>query len=84
VPVAIQHADGTTSVKINERQKPTPFAFSPVGEYRFIGGQRASVAITNHGGDGTVLFDSVRRIGGANSAGTKENAIAADRADSSA
>ena len=60
VPVQIKHADGTTTVKINQRKKDTPFAFTPVGDYRFTAGEPASVIFTNTGVDGHVQIDTVR------------------------
>ncbi|MEN9631761.1 MAG: hypothetical protein RL077_165 [Verrucomicrobiota bacterium] len=60
VPVQIKHADGTTTVKINQRKKDSPFAFTPVGDYRFKAGEPASVIFTNTGVDGHVQIDTVR------------------------
>ncbi|MSU52632.1 MAG: FAD-dependent oxidoreductase, partial [Opitutaceae bacterium] len=60
VPVQIKHADGTTTVKINQRKKDSPFAFTPVGDYRFTAGEPASVIFTNTGVDGHVQIDTVR------------------------
>jgi hypothetical protein len=62
VPVTIAHAGGTAKVRVNERQKATPFAFTPIGEFRFNAGEPATVTITNEAVDGTVLIDSVRWI----------------------
>ena len=60
VPVQIKHADGTTTIKINQRKKDSPFAFTPVGDYRFKAGEPASVIFTNTGVDGHVQIDTVR------------------------
>lgn len=61
-PVQIAHAGGTATVKVNQRRKPSPFAFTPVGDYRFESGKPATVVISNHGVDGYVQIDTVRWI----------------------
>ena len=60
VPVQIAHADGTATVKINQRKKNSPFAFVPVGDYRFKAGEPATVVLTNAGVNGYVQIDTVR------------------------
>lgn len=60
VPVQIAHAGGTATVKVNQRRKDSPFAFVPVGDYRFEAGKPATVVITNAGVDGYVQIDTVR------------------------
>ncbi len=60
VPVHIKHAGGTATVKVNQRKKDSPFAFVPVGEFRFEADAPASVVITNAGVDGYVQIDAVR------------------------
>ena len=60
VPVEVKHAGGSTTVCVNQRKKPTPFAFYPIGEFRFTGGEPASVVYTNAGVDGHVQIDTVR------------------------
>jgi len=62
VPVTITHAGGTAEIKLNQKKKPGPFAFQPIGEYRFKAGQTASVRFSNTGADGVVLIDTVRWI----------------------
>lgn len=62
VPVVVTHAGGTTPITLDQKQKPGPFAFQPIGEFRFEAGQRASVAFSNEGADGVVLIDAVRWI----------------------
>ena len=59
-PVEIRHADGTATVKVNQRRKASPFAFTPVGEFRFKAGEPATVVISNAGVDGYVQIDTVR------------------------
>ncbi|HWL17343.1 MAG TPA: FAD-dependent oxidoreductase [Opitutus sp.] len=60
--VTITHADGKQEIKLNQKKKPGPFAFQPLGEFRFKAGQPASVKISNAGADGVVLIDTVRWI----------------------
>lgn len=62
VPVTVTHAGGSTDIKLNQKKKPGPFAFQPIGEFQFISGQPASVKISNAGVDGMVLIDTVRWI----------------------
>lgn len=47
---------------VNERRKKAPFAFAPIGTFRFEAGQEASVTISNAGADGFVAIDAVRFI----------------------
>lgn len=60
--VTITHADGKKEIRLNQKKKPGPFAFQPLGEFRFKAGQPASVKISNAGADGVVLIDTVRWI----------------------
>ena len=60
--VTITHADGKKEIKLNQKKKPGPFAFQPLGEFRFKAGQPASVKISNAGAVGVVLIDTVRWI----------------------
>ncbi|WP_438479279.1 FAD-dependent oxidoreductase [Oleiharenicola lentus] len=60
--IEVVHAEGTAALKINQRKKPGPYAFQPLGEYRFTAGQPVTVTFKNQGADGTVLIDSVRWI----------------------
>ena len=60
VPVEVTHAGGTTVVRVNQRTKASPFAFTPVGEFRLTAGDPASVVFTNAGVDGHVQIDAVR------------------------
>jgi hypothetical protein len=62
VPVTVTHSGGEETIFINQRRKPGPFAFMPVGEFRFHAGERAHVNISNKGADGIVVVDSVRWI----------------------
>ena len=60
VPVAITHAGGTATVKVNQRKAP-PVAetFVSVGTYAFEKGSAARVVISNEGVDGYVVIDAV-------------------------
>jgi hypothetical protein len=60
--VAIRHADGTASITLNQKRKTTPFAFEPIGEFRFKAGEAAIATYDNQGADGAVLIDTVRWI----------------------
>lgn len=62
VPVVVTHAGGTTPLSLNQKQKPGPFAFQPIGEFRFKAGERAAVIYSNKGANGIVLIDTVRWI----------------------
>jgi hypothetical protein len=60
VPVAITHAGGTTTVKVNERKAP-PVAerFVSLGTFAFDKGTAAKVVIANDGVDGYVVIDAI-------------------------
>lgn len=62
VPVVVRHAGGEAEVTVNQRRKSAPFAFAPIGTFRFDAGQEASVTISNAGADGFVAIDAVRFI----------------------
>ncbi|MDR2674103.1 MAG: FAD-dependent oxidoreductase [Opitutaceae bacterium] len=67
VPVLITHADGETRLALNQRKyqdkgKPGPFTFVPLGEYEFKAGADAVVTIGNAGAKGYVAIDAVRFI----------------------
>jgi hypothetical protein len=62
LPVEVRHAGGATAVRVNQRKKPSPFAFTPIGEYRFQAGAPATVTFSNAGVDGHVQIDTVRWI----------------------
>ncbi|WP_438479283.1 FAD-dependent oxidoreductase [Oleiharenicola lentus] len=62
VPVTVTHAGGSTELKLNQKKKPGPFAFQPIGEFQFTAGQPVTVKISNAGVDGMVLIDTVRWI----------------------
>jgi hypothetical protein len=60
LPVKITHAAGADTVLVNERERGTPFAFRPLGEFRFEAGAPAEVFITTEGVKGRVTIDEVR------------------------
>ncbi len=62
VPVTIEHAGGTATVKVNQRLNP-PFdkLFAAVGTYEFAG-SKAVVEISNADTDGYVIVDAVQLV----------------------
>lgn len=61
VPIEIVHADGTETVAVNQRQKPTiRDTFVSLGHFRFDEQQPAKIQIRNQGTDGYVIVDAVR------------------------
>lgn len=65
VPLEIETAAGVEKVTLDQRRKPSDFAFAPVGDYRFTPGKPARVRISTEGTTGFVAADAVRwvRIG---------------------
>jgi hypothetical protein len=63
VPVTVNHADGSTTVKVNQR-KPPPIShlFVSVGTYKFDKGKAGSVLIANDDTDGFVIIDAVQLV----------------------
>lgn len=61
VAITIQHADGQSVVKVNQRNAPADGLFEPLGEFNFGAGQ-AVVQISNVGSDGYVVADAVRWV----------------------
>jgi len=62
VPVTIEHADGTSTVKVNQRLAPAfDRMFASVGVYEFTG-TRAVVEISNADTDGYVIVDAVQLV----------------------
>jgi hypothetical protein len=61
VPVTIVHADGKTTVKVNQRQAaPLDRAFLSLGTFRFERGNSGYVEIANRDVDGFVIIDAVQ------------------------
>lgn len=61
-PVLIRHAGGNARVTVDQRKEVTPFAFVPIGEFRFRNGDAGFVELTNGNTDGLVVVDSVRWV----------------------
>ncbi len=61
VPVTIHHADGHTTVKVNQRKPPSiDGAFVSLGVFQFEKGRHGSVEISNRDVDGYVVIDAVQ------------------------
>lgn len=60
VPIRIFHADGETTVKVNERQVPPDGHFVSLGTYRFEKGSQYFVMVLTDGVDGHVSVDAVQ------------------------
>ncbi len=61
VPVTIFHAEGKSTVRINQRNKPTDGPFGRVGMYSFRAGE-ATIEIGNADTDGYVIIDAVQLL----------------------
>ena len=68
VPVTISTADGDQNETINQKATP-PFAFSPLGEFKFDADKPAQVTVTDAGADGRIGVDAIRFIWVANRPG---------------
>lgn len=62
VPILIKSAEGNVRQTVDERKEVTPFAFVPLGEFRFRAGDGGFVEITNGNTDCFVAVDSVRWV----------------------
>ncbi|WP_153558710.1 FAD-dependent oxidoreductase [Roseimaritima sediminicola] len=63
VPVTIHHADGETTVTVNQRKEPPiDKLFISLGEFTFAADQPAVVTLSNDGTDGHVIADAVQWI----------------------
>jgi hypothetical protein len=61
VPVTIVHADGTTTMKVNQRKAPViDKLFVSLGTFRFDKGKAGYVEIGNKDVDGYVILDAVQ------------------------
>jgi hypothetical protein len=61
VPVTVVHADGTTTVKVNQQKAPPiDKLFVSLGTFRFEKGKKGYVEITNKDADGHVIIDAVQ------------------------
>jgi hypothetical protein len=61
VPVTVKHQGGSTTVKINQRQKPSHGAFGTVGTFDFSAGE-TTIEITNAQTNGHVILDAVQLL----------------------
>ena len=62
-PVTVESADGSKTVRINQRVKPDKeLGFVSVGVYRFDAGKPGAVTIATDGADGTVHADAVQLL----------------------
>ena len=60
VPVTIVHADGKTTMKVNQRKlAPLDRAFISLGVFYFQKGDAGHVEISNRDVDGYVIIDAV-------------------------
>ncbi len=63
VPITIEHADGSETVSVNQREKPAiDDAFTSLGAFEFA--RRAVVTISNEDTDGHVIVDAVQFVPG--------------------
>jgi hypothetical protein len=62
VPVEIEHADGVSQVRVDERKPLSPFALGTLGEYRFEAGHPYRVTLSNAGTTGLVTIDEIRWV----------------------
>lgn len=63
VPVSIEHAEGTTTRKLDQRQRPTVGGlFEPLGRFRFESGRAARVTIGTAETKGHVIVDAVQFV----------------------
>eukprot|EP00913_Durusdinium_trenchii_P013349 g12530.t1 len=58
--VIIRHADGETTVVVNQKRKPGGKHFHPLGTFRFDAGSGGSVTLNAAGTDGHVIVDAVQ------------------------
>lgn len=61
VPVTIHHADGETTVRLNQRQKPNHAPFATVGTFNFAAG-KTTIIITNAETTGHVILDAIQLV----------------------
>lgn len=63
VPVIIHHAEGETTMKVNQQQKPKEkFNLHPLGSFSFEAGKAGWVQLSNAGTDGHVIIDAVQFV----------------------
>lgn len=63
VPVTIETAEGSKTIRVNERLKPTiDGAFVSLGEFSFSASKPAAVIVRNDNTDGYVVIDAVQLV----------------------
>lgn len=61
VPIVVRHADGTSTVEIDQRQTPPDGVFAEIGEFRFDTQNTAVVSIDcEKSGPGVVIVDAIQ------------------------
>ena len=61
VPVTVWHDEGETTVRINQREKPTHGVFGTIGTFLFKEGA-TTILVTNADTDGYVLIDALQLV----------------------
>jgi hypothetical protein len=63
VPITIESAQGSTTIRINQQRQPArDSVFLSLGTFRFDAGKKGAVTIANQGTDGHVIVDAVQWI----------------------
>jgi len=62
VPVTVESAEGSKTIVIDEKVSNKPFAFIPLGEFRFTKDAPARVTVSNANTSGFVAVDAIRWI----------------------
>jgi hypothetical protein len=63
VPVTVESADGSKTVKVNEKlTPPIDGLFISLGTYQFTAARGAAVVVSNEGTDGYVIIDAVQLL----------------------
>lgn len=62
VPVTIEHAGGSETIRINQQRPAGPKQFLALGTYRFESGKPAAVTVSNEGTRGHVVADAVKWV----------------------
>ena len=61
LPLVVHHADGTTTVEVDQRQPPSDRVFAPLGRFRFQQGQPAVITVNaEDAGPGVVIVDALQ------------------------
>lgn len=60
VPVTIFHADGETTIHLNQKERPADGSFASLGQFRFEGNGFGHVLVSNDGTAGHVTADAVQ------------------------